>query len=88
MGVTSIRLNAEVEAPLEDLARKFDRSKNYLINQAVKEFIARQAMEEARWADTLEALDSVKAGHSLDEDAVSTWLKSWGNKDEKTPPGK
>ncbi|MEX2525533.1 MAG: transcriptional regulator [Gammaproteobacteria bacterium] len=86
MGVTSIRLNPENEAPLKDLAQKLDRSKNYIINQAVKEFVARQAMEDSRWADTLKALSSVKAGKSVDEDAVSGWLESWGSLDEKEPP--
>ena len=33
MTVTSIRLQAELEEPLEVLAKKLDRSKNYLINQ-------------------------------------------------------
>lgn len=86
MSVTSVRLNNEVEAPLENLSRKLDRSKNYLINQAIKEFIARQAMEESRWSDTLQALDSVKAGKSIDEDEVESWLQSWGSANEKTPP--
>ena len=36
MGVTSIRLQAEIENPLEVLAKKLDRSKNYIINQAIK----------------------------------------------------
>ena len=35
MGVTSIRLRPEIESPLENLAIKLDRSKNYLINQLV-----------------------------------------------------
>lgn len=86
MGVTSIRLNPENEAPLDDLAQKLDRSKNYIINQAVKEFIVRQAMEDSRWADTLKALNSVKAGKLVDEKAVSGWLKSWGSSNEKEPP--
>jgi len=67
MGVTSIRLNAEVEVPLENLAQKLDRSKNYLINQAIKEYVARQAMEDARWEDTLKALASIKEGKTIDE---------------------
>ena len=87
MGVTSVRLNTEVEAPLEQLAQKLDRSKNYLINQAIKEFVARQSMEDARWADTLKALDSVKSGKIVDEGDVTSWLESWGRKNEKTPPG-
>ena len=86
MSVTSIRLSNEVEAPLENLSIKLDRSKNYLINQAVKEFVARQAMEESRWSDTLQALDSVKSGKSIDASEVESWLQSWGSDDEKTPP--
>ncbi|MCB1675826.1 MAG: transcriptional regulator, partial [Halioglobus sp.] len=78
-------LNIEIEAPLEELAQKLDRSKNYLINQAVKEFISRQAVEEARWQDTLEALDSVKNDHLVDEQEVTEWLESWGS-DNKPPP--
>ena len=86
MAVTSIRINSEVEVPLEQLARKLDRSKNYLVNQAIKEFLHRRAMEEARWADTLEALDSVKSGRLVEEKEVSAWLQSWGSKKPKSPP--
>ncbi|OMH36591.1 CopG family ribbon-helix-helix protein [Motiliproteus sp. MSK22-1] len=86
MSVTSVRLSQEVEAPLENLSAKLDRSKNYLINQAVKEFVARQAMEESRWTDTLQALDSVKSGKSIDGNEIENWLQSWGSKDEKAPP--
>ena len=86
MGVTSVRLNADVEAPLEDLAQRLDRSKNYLINQAIKEFVARQAMDDARWEDTLKALASIKEGKIIDEAEVVSWLKSWGTNDEFSPP--
>ena len=86
MSVTSIRLSSEVEAPLERLSTKLDRSKNYIINQAIKEFLARQAMEESRWSDTLEALDSVKSGRSINAKEVENWLQGWGSDDEKTAP--
>ena len=87
MGVTSVRLNTDVEAPLEQLAQKLDRSKNYIINQAIKEFVARESMEDARWGDTLEALKSIKSGKAINENEVTPWLESWGSKVEKTPPG-
>jgi predicted transcriptional regulator len=86
MGVTSIRLSAEVEAPLEYLAQKLDRSKNYLINQAIKEYVARQAMDDARWEDTLMALASIKKGEIIDESEVVSWLKSWGSENETSAP--
>ena len=86
MGVTSIRLSKDVKVPLEQLAKKLDRSKNYLINQAIKEFVLRQSMEEVRWSDTVEALESVKAGRLVESREVSDWLKSWGSDSPKSPP--
>lgn len=86
MGVTSIRLGEDVEGPLEQLAKKLDRSKNYLVNQAVREFVWRQAMEEIRWSDTVAALESVKAGRLVESGKVAQWLKSWGSDAPKSPP--
>ena len=86
MGVTSVRLRPEVEKPLEILSKKMDRSRNYLINQAIKEFIEKRAIDDNRWAETLIALESVKSGAVAEELEVLDWLKSWGSDDEKIPP--
>ncbi len=86
MSVTSVRLRPEIENPLEKLAIKLDRSKNYLINQAIKEFIARKALDEQKWNDTLEALDSIKSNRVVDEQQVNEWLDSWGKDNENKPP--
>ena len=86
MSVTSVRLQPEIENPLEKLATKLDRSKNYLINQAIKEFLARKALDEQKWNDTLEALDSVKSNRVVDEQQVNEWLDSWGKDNENNPP--
>ena len=85
MGITSIRLTDDIEKPLESLAKKLDRSKNYIINQAIKEFLVKQSLEGSRWQDTLEALESIKAGKSIDEADVNAWLNSWGTGARKTP---
>ena len=86
MSVTSIRLNQDIEEPLEQLACKMNRSKNYLINQAIKEFIGRHSLEDERWDQTLEALDSVKNGRIVDGDTVIEWLKRWGTDNEQEKP--
>jgi len=87
MSVTSVRLQPEIEAPLEDLSKKLDRSKSYLINQALKEFLYRKEQEEQRWTETLEAINSVKSGKLIDEKEVNDWLESWGKENELEPPG-
>ncbi len=86
MGITSIRITDDVEKPLEALSKKLDRSKNYIINQAIKEYLARQSLEDSRWQDTLKVLESMKAGKSIDETDVNAWLNSWGTKDRTSPP--
>ncbi len=86
MGVTSVRLQPEIESPLEKLANKLDRSKNYLINQAIKEFLARKSLEDKKWDETLEALDSVKSNRVVAEQDVNEWLDSWGKDNEIQPP--
>ena len=86
MSITSIRLQPELEETLQDMAKKLQRSRNWLINQAVKEFIEKQASEEKRWQETLQALDSVKAGKVIDAEAVHAWLESWGTDTELQKP--
>jgi len=86
MSITSVRIPEDMEKPLESLSKKLDRSKSYLINQAIKEFIARQSLEDSRWQDTLEALESIKAGKSIDEEDVNAWMNSWGTNDRKSAP--
>jgi len=86
MGVTSIRLQPEIEKPLESLAKKLDRSKNYLINLAIKEFIERKSIDEKRWSETIEAIASIKTGKVVAEENVNEWLESWGSENEIKPP--
>ena len=48
MSVTSLRLKEELEAPLDELSSRLQRSRNWLINKAVEDFIARETEAQAR----------------------------------------
>ena len=86
MSVTSVRLQTELELPLDELAGKLSRSKNWIINQAIKDYIAAQTLEETRWQETLQALESVSQGKVVDGDTVHEWMKSWGTDSELDVP--
>lgn len=86
MSVTSVRLQPDVEKNLERAARRQRRSKSWLINQALREYVARQAGEEERWQQTLDALDDVAEGRVLPAKTVHAWLRTWGSADEPAPP--
>lgn len=86
MSVTTVRLQSDVESGLEAMADKLHRSKNWLINQAIREFVARQELDQSRWAETLQAMESVTQGKVVSGQAVHAWLESWGTSDELPPP--
>lgn len=86
MGVTTVRLPPEVEEDLEALAERLQRSKGWVINQALAEYLERMAVEQARWQETLEAMESAAQGRVVAADEVHEWLHSWGSDEELPPP--
>lgn len=86
MTVTTVRLQPDVESGLEAMSGKLQRSKNWLVNQAIREFVARQEQAQSRWNKTLAAMESVAQGSTVPGDAVHAWLASWGSADEILPP--
>ncbi len=86
MAVTSIRLQEDLEKLLEQATNRLHRSKNWLINQALREYLERDMNEQQRWQETVEALKSASSGKVVSADKVHAWLESWGKDDELPPP--
>lgn len=86
MSVTTVRLQPDLEENLVAQAEKLHRSKSWLINQALREYFERQELEQARWQETLQAMESVAQGRVVSGDAVGAWLQSWGTDNELSPP--
>ena len=70
MSVTTVRLQAEVEQRLEAIASRLHRSKSWVINQALSEYIEKQQLEQERWKQTLEAMESAAQGKVVDASEV------------------
>lgn len=66
MSVTTVRLQTEVEQHLEAIADRLNRSKSWVINQALSEYIEKQQLEQERWKQTLEAMESAAQGKVAD----------------------
>lgn len=86
MSITTVRLQPDVEQSLQAMAGSLHRSKSWLINQALKEFIERQELEKQRWQETLQAMESVAQGRVVSGESVHAWLNSWGSTNELSPP--
>jgi len=86
MSVTTVRLQPNIEENLNTVASKLQRSKSWIINQALGEFLERQNQEQSRWQETLQAMESVAQGRVVSGEAVHAWLENWGSANEVMPP--
>ena len=86
MGMTSVRMPDELLEQLQETAEKLRRSKGWIINDAVREYLVKEERKSRMLEDTREALADIKAGRVVDGAEVIDWLDSWGTDNEKTPP--
>lgn len=84
MSVTTVRLQADVEQHLEAIASRLQRNKGWVINQALAEYIEKQQLEQERWEQALEAMESAAQGKVVD---FTAGLKAGGPKTSRMPRG-
>ena len=81
--VLSVRVSAEKAAAIDKLAKSTDRSKQWLLEQAVDAYLLSQSWQIEMVEEGLAAAD---AGDKVPHERVRAWLKSWGKEDELEPP--
>jgi predicted transcriptional regulator len=69
--VVNVRLGGEVLEQLDELAREMDRSRSYLIEQAVREFVER---EYASLSAVEEGECEIEAGKGIPHEQVSSYI--------------
>lgn len=81
----TIRLDDVTKDRLERLSEATARSKSYLVNNAIAEFLDMNEWQIAETKKTIREADKPGAKFSDHED-VKTWLRTWGSKKEKAAP--
>jgi predicted transcriptional regulator len=84
--MTSVRMPDDLLEQLEATATRLRRSKGWIINDAVREYLAREERRRQRLAETQEALADLDAERVIDGDAILEWIDSWGTSEEREPP--
>jgi predicted transcriptional regulator len=75
--VLTAHVPVELAEKVDELATRLDRSKGWIVKQALAAWIGD---EEERHRLTLEALASVDAGRVVSHERVQAWAKSLGTK--------
>ena len=74
--VVSVRLDSDVVSQLDELAGEMQRSRSFLIAQAVREFVER---EYASLIAVREGEADIEAGRSIEGDEVRAWFEDLKN---------
>ena len=86
MGMTSVRMPDDLLQRLDATATRLRRSKGWLINDAVREYLEREELRQRRDEETRVALAELDAGQVVEGDEVLAWIDSWGSENEREPP--
>jgi predicted transcriptional regulator len=84
---TSITLNEVLEERVKRLAEARRRPVDWLIHEAIEQYVEREEKREAFNQDTLRAWEDYQAnGLHATAGEVEQWLASWGSADEVPAP--
>jgi predicted transcriptional regulator len=79
----SVRLDADLNDRVTAIAAALDRSKSWVIEQAVADFVAVQEWQLAAIDEGIKAADT---GQVVAHEEVVAWVRSWGSPDELPMP--
>lgn len=78
-----VKLDDEKRDRLKSLGEMKQRSVHWLMRQAIQDYVEREEREERRNQEADEAwLEYKQSGLGVDNDAMMTWLDSWGTDKE------
>ncbi len=81
----SIRLTDDILGKLDMMARSADRSRSWLMSQAVNQYVEHEAWQLDAIKKSLKKLTAGEARFAEHED-VAQWLASWGTEKETVSP--
>ena len=79
----SVRLDPALNEKLGAVAQDLDQPKSWVIEQAVREFVATR---EAQLAAIDAWIEEADAGHVVPHEDVAAWVHSWDQPDELPMP--
>ncbi len=79
----TIRIDQDIKDRLEAAAKNQKRSKAFLANEAIKEYLGVQEWQEQRIRD---AIASADRGEGVAHNRVMAWVQSWGSDNEQPTP--
>jgi predicted transcriptional regulator len=63
---------------IDSIAVELERPRDWVIQDALREYVSRHRLEVQRWRETQEAIDAAERGEVVPAEEVFAWLDTWG----------
>ncbi|HAZ60803.1 MAG TPA: CopG family transcriptional regulator [Gammaproteobacteria bacterium] len=84
---TSIKIEDELKSRVQHLAGLRRRSANWIMREAIQQYVEREEARERLKQETLAAwAEYQETGLHVTGDEVIAWLETWGEENEKPAP--
>jgi predicted transcriptional regulator len=83
MPTLTAHVTDELIKEIDSVSKRLDRSRAWVVKEAVREYLERSAEDQKRWGETLEAIEAADQGEVVAADEVFAWLDTWGKPGEK-----
>ena len=83
MPTLTAHVSNELIAEIDAVSERLDRSRAWVVKEAVREYLQRSAEAQKRWDETLEAIEAADRGEVVSADEVLGWVDTWGTPGEK-----
>jgi predicted transcriptional regulator len=83
MPTLTAHVTDELIEEIDAVSQRLDRSRAWVVKEAVREYLERSAEDQKRWDETLEAIEAADRGEVVAADAVLGWVDTWGTPGEK-----
>ena len=81
MTTTSFKLDDDIESKLNIIAKNLRRSKSWIINDALRSYIAREETMQQMLCETEETLADLETVLVVSCEEMMQWLETWGKDD-------
>ncbi len=82
MPTLTAHVTDELIKEIDSVSKRLDRSRAWVVKEAVREYLQRSAEDQKRWDETLEAIEAADRGEVISADGVLGWVSTWGTPGE------
>ena len=83
MPTLTAHVTDELIKEIDSVSKRLDRSRAWVVKEAVREYLQRSAEAQKRWDETLEAIEAADRGEVVSADEVLGWVDTWGTPGEE-----